>query len=696
MIPIKKETSSPSCRSTPADPLLKPRVHAPFQPKGDQITAIPACVGHLRDNETDGAIKSVCLRGATATGKTFVMAHVVDQIAPNRPTLVLVHDKTLAAQIARDLRSYLKDTHKVEAFISRYDLYIPETQRSEEFVLVNSDHDELRDRAIRALKDNDNVVIVATVACLYSIGKSAVALNPKGSRATAEGLDAFGKLLTEQLYYDEAADSSVDSGSIVRVCVKQGQWAWIPGEVHDSDIRRLVVWPPNEATPLQFDLDLNCRLVGFARVDRATDQDGARLTEYVLQARHACTMLPKAKCEVMLPARHIRYIFDYLDGPTETSLPICDGEEKKKSRSWLLVVDESHKTLPSLGGMSKGYTTRVNGMREAGHPPKYDKCPLTSGEFWERVPQALLVSATPGDEEIRRCPGRVVDMVVRPSGIVDPSIEILPKADQYEQIVKAVEECKARGEKALVCTISRASCEDLKDYLDKTGRCRADWIHGDLTVEERAEKLEMLQTGDVDVLIGCQLLREGLDLPMVSLVAILDADVGGFMRNDRSLIQMHGRAARNVHGRCIFFAEKHTSAMNRAIEEINRRRAKQMAFKAANGIVPKNATAGSASSSMSLHKVITENIADQRTGILEDSSNKNAPNLPLQDAADLCKKEEPTRPNKRKRPDSKTRNENTGTLDTRSGSKCRTAGASIGFPPEHSIQKLSNIFIKAK
>ena len=694
-------SASDDTRSVPG------KLRAPFAPAGDQPTAIAQCIEHLsRDDDA----KYTCLRGATGTGKTFVVANVIDTIARDKPTLVVVPNKTLAAQVARELRAYLRDTHRVELFVSHFSMYVPESFSRGRYVekrsAIDPNLDALRHRATRALVESDNVVIVASVSCLYGMGMPAdyvdARLSLEPDKAHVNGRDALGKRLTESLLYEQAGTSPGSGGIVDSVYadrVTQGQWAWGPVGVHGSDVRRLVVWPPYEDTPLQFDLDLEGRLLGFKRTEPGVNRDGAKRRAYVLE--DVCDASPLPPCVgqqgaagrvTLWPRQHHITPPDRLKAATAAinkelrercaelrsqgmgveaerlkqrtnadvallnELGWCPGAEHysrhlggrkegeppvtlldylnfdsnaasgstKKNRGWLLVADESHVMLPQLRAMHGGDRSRKLGLVAGGYrlPSALDNRPLAFDEFWDRVPRALLVSATPGDVENEWCADRMVDMVVRPSGVVDPPVKIFPRANQLPQLAAAVRERAQRGEATLVCALTKADCEDLAGYLNEIGGCRADWLHSELTAPQRAEKLQRLQGGEIDVLVGAQLLREGLDVPQVSLVAVLDAGVPGFMRSARSLMQIHGRAARNARGECHLFADgpPYTDAMNAAIDEINRRREKQRDFNTRNGITPTNAVAGSSSSSLSLFQVMAEEIAEERAAIEETST----------------------------------------------------------------------------
>ena len=708
-----RRTATTSALASDDDAPSIPSLRAPFAPAGDQPTAIADCVKHLRDDNA----RFACLRGATGTGKTFVVANVIDTIARDKPTLVVVPNKTLAAQVARELRAYLRDTHRVELFVSHFSLYVPESFSRGRYVekrsAVDPNLDALRHRATRALVESDNVVVVASVSCLYGMGMPAdyvdarLVLEPNASHSG--GRDVLGARLAEGLLYEPAgagAGGESPGGpyddDVVADRVMRGQWAWGPVGIRGSDVRRLVVWPPYEDSPLQFDLDKEGRLVGFARTPQGTNRDGAKRSAYVLEdicdpaplppppqrvtlwpRQHHITPPERLKLATAAITRELRErcaelranghgmeaerleqrtnadvallnelgwcpgaehysrhlggraegeppvtLLDYLnfntsDAPTR---PGAGADARARHRGWLLVADESHVMLPQLRAMHGGDRSRKLGLVAGGYrlPSALDNRPLTFEEFWERVPQALLVSATPGDVENEWCESRMVDMVVRPSGVVDPPIKIFPRANQLPQLAAAVRERAARGEASLVCALTKADCEDLAGYLNEIGGCRADWLHSELTAPQRAEKLQALQAGDIDVLVGAQLLREGLDVPQVSLVAVLDAGVPGFMRSARSLMQMHGRAARNARGECHLFADApFTDAINDAVAEVNRRRRKQRDFNERNGIVPVNASAGSSSSSLSLFQVMAEEIAEERAQI-EESSTRSA------------------------------------------------------------------------
>ena len=633
-------------------------MRAPFGRAGDQPGAIEECVRLLREE----ARQRVCLRGATGTGKTFVMANVVAELG--RPTLVVVPNKTLAAQVARELRAYLGETHRVELFVSHFSVYVPESfsngRYTEKRSAVDADLDALRHRATRALVEpGAPPVIVASVSCLYGLGlpsdyvAAALTLEP-GAPAAEGGIEGVVERLKAGLLYEQAPPPAV-SAKLMR-----GQYRL--GDVPDADgCVALSVWPPY----LDAALELRVRgddgvvvslqsadggeamgrttiwprmhhITPAERLEKATESIAEELEDRlrVLRASgcavEADRLEQRTNADLLLLrelgfcpgaehySRHLRgarpgespvTLLDYLAftaGELDPSTP--------QKREWLLVADESHVMLPQLRAMYGGDRSRKVALVDAGYrlPSALDNRPLTGDEFWTRVPQALLVSATPGDVETDWVgEDGVVDMVVRPSGVLDPPVRVVPKEDQLGALASAVSARAAVGECSLVCALTKADTEDLTAYLVAKG-VRADWVHSELTTPQRAERLSKLQNGELDCIVGAQLLREGLDLPCVSLVAIFDADVPGFMRSSRSLMQMAGRASRNKHGECFLFADRTTDAMREMMAEVERRRERQHAYNVLHGVIPQSATPGSATSTLSLFDIMSDEIAAEK------------------------------------------------------------------------------------
>jgi excinuclease ABC subunit B len=698
-------------------------VVAPFFPSGDQPAAIARCVELLRDEKR----KVCCLRGATGTGKTFVVAHVVDALTQEkpRPTLVVVPNKTLAAQVARELRGYLPKK-RVELFVSHFSLYVPESFSKGRYVekrsAIDVDLDALRHRATKALLETDETVIVASVSCLYGLGLPKDYVDARltlDASKQPNGRDALGLILEKRLLYSECREG----GDFV----KSGQWAWESGSTHgQTGTRKLIVWPPYERAALELELKPDGAMVSFARrkpaetktraetaatttttqkstpeppetataprltiwprqhhitpperLEAATAAIAREAAERAAELRASGDHIEADRLEQRVGAdvgllreigwcpgaehysRHLAgrepgappvTLLDYLGFDSSASSSKDQKSIQSGSREWLLVADESHVMLPQLRAMHGGDRSRKLGLVRGGYrlPSALDNRPLNFDEFWARVPKALLVSATPGDTEAAWCasgafdvaenessrsgtPGKtsaavaakqeeegvgMVDMVVRPSGVLDPLVTILPRKEQLPALAAAVRRRAARGEASLVCALTKTDCEDLAGYLCLIGGVRADWLHSGLTAKERAVKLQKLQQGELDCLVGAQLLREGLDVPQVSLVIVLDAGVPGFARSSRSLMQMMGRAARNKRGTAILFAdEPYTNAMNEAVKEVARRREKQRKHNDLFGVTPRTASRGSASASLSLFEVMASEIKETREAI---------------------------------------------------------------------------------
>ena len=629
------------------------RTRAPFAPGGDQPSAIARCEALLREEGR----KFVCLRGATGTGKTFVVANVV--ASAGAPALVAVPNKTLAAQVARELRAYLGETHRVELFVSHFSVYVPESfsngRYTEKRSAVDADLDALRHRATRALVEPGKTpVIVASVSCLYGLGLptdyvDAALTIEIGASASELGVEGVEEKLRERLLYERVAPYAE---------VERGQFRTSPAP-DDENCFTVTIWPPY----LESALDVRVRgddgtVVACASRGRSLHKVTIwPRVHYITPAERLQRALVSIESELEAQVKHLRsegfaieadrleqrtnadlqllrelgwcpgaeHYSRHLRGAKPDEPPVtlldyfsyCPGGTKDSRRDWLLVADESHVMLPQLRAMHGGDRSRKLALVGAGYrlPSALDNRPLTASEFWDRVPQALLVSATPGDTETEWVGGKtsdaMVDMVVRPSGVLDPPVEVIGKANQLEVLAQRVIEKANLGERALVCVLTKADTEDLSMYLNAHG-VRADWVHSELTAPQRAEKLSKLQRGELDCIVGAQLLREGLDLPSVSLMAILDADIPGFMRSARSLVQMHGRAARNQNGECLLFADSITDAMREMMGEVSRRREKQHRHNVENNITPQTAQLGSTTSTLSLFEVMAEEIENEK------------------------------------------------------------------------------------
>ena len=649
-------------------------VTAPFQPGGDQPSAIAKTLKLLKEKDR----KFVSLRGATGTGKTFVVANVIAE--HEKPVLVVVPNKTLAAQVARELRGYLRTSHLVELFVSHFSVYIPESCRGGRYVekrsAVDPDLDALRHRATRALVEakstNRTPVIVASVSCLYGLGlpsdfvDAALFLGKDGEVGQYGNAEKIiNKLETECLYERAPAFGAVERGQFrtrnkgtdqveirvwppysnehVDITLDKHSGDFLEGkrvvynekeQQHETEyINAMTIWPrvhyvtPKERVTMavkSINEELVCREHELREEDAVLEAD--RLRQRVsadLEMLRDIGWCPGAEHY----SRHLRGA-----KPGEPPVTLLDYFSHENNEDWLLVADESHVMLPQLRAMSGGDKSRKESLVKYGYrlPSALDNRPLTGDEFWQRVPKCLLVSATPGDDEHEWSGGEEgsVDMVVRPSGILDPPTEVLPKKNQLPKLASMIEKRARKGEASLVCALTKADCEDLAAYLTGKG-LRADWMHSELAAPERAKRLAKLQLGELDVVVGAQLLREGLDLPRVSLVAILDADVSGFARSSRSLMQMMGRAARNKSGEAVLFADKETDAMKSALKEVERRRRKQALHNEKYNVTPKSATQGSESSERSLFDIMSEEIDAEKMSVgtmLSKSSSNNSDN----------------------------------------------------------------------
>jgi excinuclease ABC subunit B len=580
------------------------RLVTDFTPQGDQPGAIQKLVDGLAAGRKDQV-----LLGVTGSGKTYTIAKVIEAI--NRPTLVLSHNKTLAAQLYQEFRSFFPE-NSVEYFVSYYDYYQPEAYIPQSDTYIeketsrNEEIDKLRLAASKALFERRDVIVVASVSCIYGLGAPDSYYDMLAYLETGDtqGMPALIARLVEMQY--ERTNLDLARGNFrVRGDVLEIQPAYedtaVRVEFFGDEIEKITKTDPLRGTPLHR-VD---RMALYPRTFYATPKEtleraigtirlelDARLAELtaggkLLEAQrlHQRTMFDLEMMKELGYCNGIENYSRHLSGRSAGEPPptLLDYFPK----DFLLVADESHVTLPQVRGMYHGDRSRKAVLVDYGFrlPSALDNRPLTYEEFRERVNQVVAVSATPGPEELGRTGGEIVEQVIRPTGLLDPPIEIRPVKGQVDDLLAVVRETTAAGERVLVTTLTKRMSEELTNYFTEVGvRCR--YLHSDIEVLERVNILSDFRRGVFDCLIGINLLREGLDLPEVAVVAILDADKEGFLRSQTSLIQTAGRAARNLHGRVLFYADAVTDSMRRAMEETARRRTIQEAYNVEHGIVP--------------------------------------------------------------------------------------------------------------
>jgi excinuclease ABC subunit B len=577
---------------------------ANFSPAGDQPEAIRRLEESLRDGEA-----GMTLLGVTGSGKTFTIANVIQKL--QRPTLILAPNKTLAAQLYGEFKEFFPD-NAVEYFVSYYDYYQPEAYvpASDTFIekdaSINDHIEQMRLSATKALLERQDTIIVATVSSIYGLGDPRAYLGMMLHLSRGEIIDqrAILRRLAELQYKRNDVELHRASfrvrGEVIDIYPAESDAEAVRVELFDDEIENLSLFDPltgeikrkvprysvypksHYVTPRETllkavdqikqelqqrlkQLDSSNKLVEAQRLDQRTRFDVEMITElgYCSGIENYSRYLSGRSAGEPPPT-----LFDYL--PDEA----------------LLVVDESHVTIPQLGGMYRGDRSRKETLVEYGFrlPSALDNRPLRFEEFEYRAPQTIYVSATPRDYEIEHS-GAIVEQVVRPTGLVDPQLEVRPASTQVDDLLSEIRLRVAQQERVLVTTLTKRMAEDLTDYLgDHDVRVR--YLHSDIDTVERVEIIRDLRLGEFDVLVGINLLREGLDMPEVSLVAILDADKEGFLRSEGSLIQTIGRAARNANGMAIMYADKITGSMERAIDETNRRRAKQIEYNQSHGITP--------------------------------------------------------------------------------------------------------------
>ncbi len=582
---------------------------APYQPTGDQPRAIRELVAGIERGD-----RAQVLLGITGSGKTFTMANVIAET--QRPTLILAHNKILAAQLYGEFKELFPE-NAVHYFVSYYDYYQPEAYvpTSDTYIekdsIINDEIDRMRHAATYALLSRRDVIIVASVSCIYGIGaqETYASMTLEVDAGADLPRDAALRRLVELQYERNDLDFHRGTfrvrGDVVEVfpayeadtAVRLEWWGDTVESIAEVDplrgkvkrkLDRAVIFPASHyATPA----DQLKRAVESIRVElrgrlEELSTQGKLLERQRLEQR---TMYDLEQLEQMGFCNGIENYSRHLSGraPGEPPPTLVDYFPADA----LMIVDESHQTIPQLGAMFNGDRSRKETLVEYGFrlPSALDNRPLRFDEWYARVKRAVYVSATPADWELAEARGVVVEQIIRPTGLLDPEVEVRPVAQQVDDLLAEIRERVARGERVLVTTLTKRMAEDLTEYYAELG-LKVRYLHSDIDTLERIQILRDLRRGEFDVLVGINLLREGLDIPEVSLVGILDADKEGFLRSARSLIQTIGRAARNLHGKVILYADKQTDSIQHAVGETQRRRAVQAAYNEAHGITPRSAT----------------------------------------------------------------------------------------------------------
>lgn len=580
------------------------KLSAPYKPTGDQPEAIAKLVEGLKRGDQEQT-----LLGVTGSGKTFTMANIISQV--QRPTLILAHNKTLAAQLCSEFREFFP-TSAVEYFVSYYDYYQPEAYIPttdtyiEKDSAINDEIDKLRHSATSALSERRDVIIVASVSCIYSLGdpidyrSMVISLRPGMTKKRDDVIHKLVDIQYERNDINFVRNKFRVRGDVIEIFPSYSNDTAYRIEFFGDEIDRI-----SEVNPLTGDVKGILQHVAIYPASHyvvSPDKMEAALAEIYREMEQRVKAFEQEG--KLLEAQRIRQRTEYdIEMLRETGF--CKGIENYSRvmsgrpegsapftllnyfpKDFLLFVDESHVTLPQVRGMYGGDRSRKESLINFGFrlPSAYDNRPLTFDEFYERIGQKIFVSATPGDFE-RSKSAAIVEQVIRPTGLLDPEVIVKPTEGQIDDLISEINLRTARKERVLVTTLTKKMAEDLTDYLEAAG-IKVRYMHHDIDTIERMEIIRDLRKGEFDVLVGINLLREGLDIPEVSLVAILDADKEGFLRSETSLIQTIGRAARNAQGQVIMYADSVTPSMENALRETQRRREKQMAYNEAHGITP--------------------------------------------------------------------------------------------------------------
>ena len=611
-----------------------------YDPKGDQINAIAELTEGLNNGE-----KYQTLLGATGTGKTFTIANIVKNVG--KPTLVLAHNKTLAGQLYNELKEFFPN-NRVEYFVSYYDYfqpeaYVPSTDTYiEKDSSVNDEIDKLRHRATSSLFDRDDVIIVSSVSCIYGLGSpeeySSLVLSLRvGDEINRNKI--MEKLISIQYMRNDIEFTRGNfrvRGDVIEIFPASRSENSVRVEMFGDEIDRI-----REINPLTGEVLSELEHIAiypashFVAGDEKTKEAIKRIRAELEERLKVLNMENK-----LLEAQRLEQRTNY-DLEMMEEMGFCSGIENYSLHltlrepgstpytlldyfpdDWLLVVDESHVTLPQVRGMFNGDRARKQVLVDYGFrlPTALDNRPLNFEEFEKKLNQAIFVSATPGDFELENST-KITEQIIRPTGLLDPIIDIRPVSDQVFDITKEAEKIIAKGERVLITTLTKKMAESLTAYLKENG-LKVEYLHSDIKTLERTEIIRNLRLGKFDILIGINLLREGLDIPEVSLVAILDADKEGFLRGDKALLQTIGRAARNANGRVIMYADNITRSMKKAIDETNRRREIQMAYNEEHGITPQTIIKDIRDSISAKKEVVDDDIVE-----IEETANINDDNI---------------------------------------------------------------------
>ncbi len=581
------------------------KLHSEYKPTGDQ----PQAIEYLSNGIKQGK-KFQTLLGVTGSGKTFTMANIIQSV--QKPTLVLAHNKTLAGQLYSEFKEFFPENH-VEYFVSYYDYYQPESYipSSDTYIekdaSINDEIDKLRHSATASLFESKDVIIVSSVSCIYGLGdpidyeNMIISLRPGMQKSRDEVLKKLIKMQYTRNEIDFKRGTFRAKGDIVEIYPSDQSESAIRVEFWGDEIEKI-----SEINPLtgkaigtrnHVMIFPNSHYVTTKeKMDRAIGTIEEELEERIKFFKDQGKLIEAQRIEertnfdieMMKETGFCQGIENYsrhISGRKTGSPPFTLFDYFPKD--FLLLIDESHATIPQVRAMYNGDKARKDSLVNYGFrlPSAYDNRPLTFKEFEERINQVVFVSATPADYEKEHSKDNVVEQIIRPTGLLDPKIEVKPIENQIDDLIEQIRERTERNERVLVTTLTKKMAEDLTDYL-KNVDIIVNYMHSDIKALERMEIIRNLRLGEFDVLVGINLLREGLDIPEVSLVAILDADKEGFLRSERSLIQTIGRAARNTNGKVIMYADELTDSMEKAISETNRRREIQMKYNKEHGITP--------------------------------------------------------------------------------------------------------------